>query len=1230
MADPESRTQPSFVRTALWLGAFLILAFALRSVFSAQVSYHEESESWLQTGNDPYFHHITTTHVLETGQNLDGSKLINYPEGRDNPNPPLWTWTSAVVAVVLKSMNVGGPDFVGYALNLMVAVWGALCLIPIYMIAKDLWGRRAGLWAAFFMAISAPHIQRAIWGYGDHDAISMFFILLAFAFIVRGLKVADLREHVAHWNRGSAIASGLRDAVRRNRDTLLYATLAGLSVTACALTWKGYPYVFGIIALAAFLQLVLDHMRNRDSTVTWMVYTIVIALGAVLPWLLYYQSFPHQMLSTVYPSLYVLGGVVLLGLVLVPTRDLPSILVFPALAVAVVLGALYLMFLQPGVWGSIVTGLGYFQQSKLYSTIAEAQRPSLGQVAATLGFFTFLLAFWGFARTLRVGARGDGPNILVAAWAIVAMYMMFRAARFEVNAAPVFAVLLGYALDRIVSFMDPAAMRKRFRASHGQNPVTRPFRALSWKSSFIALGIAFLLVLPPAWLAVDAAMPFEYKQDCCAGMLDRTREVLTTRPDGSPEYGINYVNPPRLGALGISFDDIAGSEKWIEVMSALALRDTCRSDPVKVCAPTQADGQANPDYQPPEERPAFVAWWDYGHWAAAIGKHPTVADPFQSHHELAGRVLASDSEEEAIRWLTILLLQGDRRVNGGQFSAPVHDLLQRTNASLLSIGQGYRADLRILESATQGTDAADSSAKAFRLYDDVCAATETCVEYLGVSSRMYPAGGSAGIFYAPVYLADKNPDDYVTTRYYVDLKDGGNPRWITQHRYAMVNATGNACHDAATQACSSVELEKPRYTDDESPPGCTPLGDPADPLATSPPCKEYVEYQGYLYEAGKTPLQGFATETGGQLLPDSSDTRPTDNFYRTLFARAFPNTLAPGSLGAEGRDMGQPAGDGLRHWRAIEETVTDEVRDGQTLHFRGVVLLEYFRGVTVNGTLQDDAGNPMVGYTVTFRDGFGATHGQATTDDAGRYVLQAPFSEGGDLTFEVLGGAGRTVYNSTAAQFQFTRQQAKDGDRVTVDPVQVRRGDIAGLVYEEVNGNTTYEPGVDKPVAGADVFAVGAAGNKVKIGTTGEDGRFLTTGQLPNDYTVEAHKWPEYLNSTTKAVTVPSGGRGEVQIGLTVAPAQVTARFVDRSDQPVEGIPIVFSGPAPQVTATTNATGAAMAQLAPGTWSYTVNHTVTITPGTNETQAVTEHYSATGTITIARGQRTADLAIKQE
>jgi len=57
----------------------------------------------------------------------------------------------------------------------------------------------------------------------------------------------------------------------------------------------------------------------------------------------------------------------------------------------------------------------------------------------------------------------------------------------------------------------------------------------------------------------------------------------------------------------------------------------------------------------PEDRPAFLAWWDYGFYEVAIGRHPTIGDNFQNGLETTSNFLTAKSEKEAISVLIIRL-----------------------------------------------------------------------------------------------------------------------------------------------------------------------------------------------------------------------------------------------------------------------------------------------------------------------------------------------------------------------------------------------------------------------------------------------------------------------------------------------------------------------------------------------------------------------------------------------
>ncbi|MGB1697734.1 MAG: carboxypeptidase regulatory-like domain-containing protein [Thermoplasmatota archaeon] len=883
------------------MGTFIVLALLLRIAFNMGVAFDEESNRYLYSGNDPWYHDRVVDHIVETGESLTFDEAINYPNGGKNPNPPLYDWTSAVDAKVLDMFGVDDP--VGLSLNLGVAFWGALTVIPVFFIGKQLFGRTAGLWGAFFMAVSAPHIQRSVFGFADHDATTMFFITASFAFLLKAVHMVKQEKYL---DGGIAAIAGAKvAAVKDNKEAFIWSALSGVALAGAALTWKGYPYALAIIAVAFGFQLIQNHLRNRDSTAIAGIYMLPVVLTFLV-------SFPYYATvgltqSTLMPNLYVLLGMLIVGAIIVPTRDMPSIVVFPALLLAGGIGLVLMLVVFPDVGKTIFTGLGYFEQTKLYTTIAEAQRTEIGFIAANFGFFTFLLAFWAFFKVAGKAIKGDKAMLLMASWAIVAGFMAFAASRFVMNAAPVFVIFSGAAVSWIVARSGMNVVPQSMRKLHGQGgKVGNFFRSLTPKSVAAALLIALFLVGPNVALGLDAGMSRDYESE-------------------------NDVSSKFTGAFGISFD--IKDNGWKALFEDLATRDT------------------DMDL---EDRPAFMAWWDYGHWATNIGQHPTVADPFQNHYQQAGRFLASESEKEAMLWLSILLV-------GASDEATTGDVLAAHGAPRTLTGN---LDARY--------DALSSVTDPFGLYDDLVDATGKNIGYFGVDSRMYPLSQSnPGIFYAPVFLANKNPDEFLEYRF------TGGSLSLTLNRYG-VDEAGNSY---------ALPLE--------------------DQVWTSVSGDRYIVQGGTAYpeqaaRTGNFEGTGVAGQAGFQL---------TDRFYNSMYAQAYGSPQASTA-----------SADGLTHWR----TVYEEVAGGQ---FRQTALLEYYRGYEVSGTVTDENGDAMAGVQVTFVDEFGAAHHQATTDANGDYMAIAPF---GDLTLEVRAG-GVTIHNETmTVTREQAHGQSMDGKDVQV------------------------------------------------------------------------------------------------------------------------------------------------------------------------------------------------------
>jgi dolichyl-diphosphooligosaccharide--protein glycosyltransferase len=903
--------------------------------------------------------------------------------------------------------------------------------------------------------------------------------------MVKAFRALNVREYVATWKTSAARNAGLKAVFASNRTAFLWSAIAGTALTATALVWKGYPYALAVMAVAVGFQLLADHLRNRDATPTFLLYLLPLAMVVVLPWLLYYRMFPEYLPGTIYPSLYVLIGVLVAGLVLVPTREIPSIVVFPALLVAALVGLALLLWVFPTAGYQVFSGLGYFNQSKLYTTIAEAQRAQLGFVAASFGFFTFLFGFFGFWQALKGAWKGEPGSMLLAAWGVVAFFMAFAASRFVMNAVPVFAIFIGVFMAWLFAKLGFAA--KRGATSYGQRSER------GWGQWTLAAVAALFLVLPNVWMGVDASMSSEYEQE-------------------------HKLSNHWFGAFGISYD-LKGNG-WLDTMEYLAQQDTA---------------------VPLEERPAVIAWWDYGHWNVGIGQHPTVADPFQSHYELAGRFLASESEEEAQSWLIILLADYDYWKDGAGYSPQVAAALDQAGPGLsssLDPAQGYDAQYDALSAKANGT-------AVFPLYDHLTEATGKKVGYMAADIRMYPFGArSSGIFYAPVYLANKNPDDFLATQ----LRSGSTT--LTVHQYG-VDAQGN-----------SHRLGKPEYVDQAG--------------------TKWVVAGAYAYRPGQTPLDGYAVQSGVALYQGNEQLVPTQRFANSMYARAY------GSY-----DGTQPAGQGLAHWRVVQQSVSDYFG---VPNARQSVLLEYYTGVPVSGHVLDESGAPMAGLQVTFADRTGAYHGFATTDANGTYSVVAPFSDGNDLRLTLLSG-GQEVYNTTSVQVARGETQARTG----VD-LRVPFASLSGVVFEDKVGDGAYTAGNDTALPGAQVTVAG------RSATTGGDGRYSFGGLQAG--TLSATAGAASYSNSTHSVVAKAGQAAALDFPLSAKSSAVTLRF-EQNGQPIGQVPMSITGAATR-TVTSNPQGNATAILQPGDYHVRVDYNVTV-------NGTAERYQGQADFTVTPG-----------
>jgi len=211
----------------LLIGAFFLVLF-LNSYFNytSGVAINEEgktlTEKFYLAGPDPYYHARLVEKTIETGRypylgGIHGGTdpLLNYPIGRSGGRPPLFNMMTIGVSSIFSPF-AGQMDALGYAMQFLPAIYGALLVVPVYMIGSRLFNRKAGILGAFFVALIPIHLAS---GHGsayslyDHDSFILLFTTTTIMFLVMSL------------------------GEKNEKRSMVFAFMSGVGVAAISMTW---------------------------------------------------------------------------------------------------------------------------------------------------------------------------------------------------------------------------------------------------------------------------------------------------------------------------------------------------------------------------------------------------------------------------------------------------------------------------------------------------------------------------------------------------------------------------------------------------------------------------------------------------------------------------------------------------------------------------------------------------------------------------------------------------------------------------------------------------------------------------------------------------------------------------------------------------------------------------------------------------------------------------------
>ena len=604
--------------------------------------------NWDMTGgSDPWYMKRVVDYIIANEAHLIIDADRSYPLGGVNPRPPLFTWSIAIVSMLLEPML--GDDAVWYAMLGLPAIYGALTIFPIATIAKDHFGKSASVVAAWLISFMPAHVSHSTWALADHDAFVMLFISLGFMYWMKAVKFSG-SERLSRTSspRLSAIFASFGVVARERKAAMSFAILAGVSFGVASLGWKGFVVGPSILFLAYFAQVALNMFRRRDSTSINALFLTMLGVNLLMA----LPFYGHPQLDLIFdgtglqPFLFVLGFSLVISYVTTGFRDKPWLLVLGTLTVIATVFFVLLWTLKQfdlsNAWDVLFTGSGYFTKTKIFGTVAEANAPDRGQLFAQLGPIVLVLALtMGFYSLWSALRNRNQSHLVFGIWIFTATYMAWTAARFMFNATPAVAVLGAWGITSLWKRANWDGLLKTWKKFGIRTPADRitGARKAVWRTpSFSAILLIMVLLGGQQFTyGLDAAIPssVEAEDEIDESIYNIIPDALRWELAGfsvldSSTYSGNWY----LGSFGSGFNDQGwnGAYEWL------------------------ANQDMQDDYS---QRPAFISWWDYGFQALDTGEHPSVSDNFQSGIPASGNMLLARSQEDLISMFIWQLAQGD-------------------------------------------------------------------------------------------------------------------------------------------------------------------------------------------------------------------------------------------------------------------------------------------------------------------------------------------------------------------------------------------------------------------------------------------------------------------------------------------------------------------------------------------------------------------------------------------
>jgi oligosaccharyl transferase (archaeosortase A-associated) len=700
--ETTSRTSEETVETVVsrledWYHVPVLLATMVAMLWIRLQSYDaftRDGEIYL-SGNDGWYH---LREVQYTVQNWPATMPFDpwtyFPFGTSTGQ--FGTLYDQLIATGVLLVGLGSPtqEQIMQAMLVATPVFGALTVIPVYLIGKRLGGRVAGLFGAVLLALlPGSFLQRTLVASADHNGAEPFFQAFAVVGLLAAFVVAEREKPV--WEL----------VVDRDfaalRTPAIWSAIGGFGVAMYLWMWPPGVLLVGLAGLFFTLKFATDVYHESSPEPVAFAGAVSMSVTGLLMFVpLQSFGFSPTRFSLLQPLMAfgVAAGCVFLAWLAREweSRDLDASLYPVAVFGLLLVGVGLLSVVLPSVYKLIVNNLVRtvgFSTGAQTRTIVEAspflsdinlQRYNGSAQAAIIAsygltFFTAAgAAIWMLARPLTKGGETRKVAYVVGSLLLVAALFFFQNTFQSVGSAlGVNSQLLG--LGIVTALIVGAALLTEYRTDHLFVVVWAAFIASAaftqirfnyYLAVVVVVLNAYLLGEVLRYLSLDRSLTdvvddvqgYQVLAVVSVVMLITTPVLLVPMAVGAGPQGGGGVQTSTAWQIGNNTQpgDITqwdGSLQWMHENTPAEGEYGGADNRMEYYGTYQ---QGDGDFAYPEGSYGVQSWWDYGHWITVRSERIPNANPFQQGATSAANFMLAPDEQGAQQVLARQSTEGNQ------------------------------------------------------------------------------------------------------------------------------------------------------------------------------------------------------------------------------------------------------------------------------------------------------------------------------------------------------------------------------------------------------------------------------------------------------------------------------------------------------------------------------------------------------------------------------------------